>query len=257
MDFCCCSVAGRVSQIETDRGKLKTAAHQQPCPPRLSAFTLVELLAVVAIIAVLAILAASGAGTVRAAANKAKCLSNQRQIGLALINYANENGSEFPPTTHTTGPFGKGKSWIFELAPYLDDSDAVRVCPADPPERQKRIRAMGATSYVLNDLVFDSYDYNRLVKIPRPSKTLLISILSEKRAPSLTRDHIHGDEWNTWGAALNDIEPDRHRSGARAPDRMNGSSNYLFADGHAENITAREFKARFDAGINPAAIPID
>lgn len=120
--------------------------------------------------------------------------------------------------------------------------DEIRVCPADPPARQKRILDRNATSYVLNDLVFDTHPYNNLFRIPRPSKTMLVFILNEDRAPSLTRDHIHGGEWSTWQAALNDIEPDRHRPGKRSEDRLKGSANYLYADGHAKNISAGEFR---------------
>jgi prepilin-type processing-associated H-X9-DG protein len=36
---------------------------------------------------------------------------------------------------------------------------------------------------------------------------------------------------------------------------MRGSANYLFADGHGESRTARDFKALFDQGINPASVP--
>lgn len=212
---------------------------------------------VIAIIGVLAGLIGAVAGNARVAANRAKCLSNQRQIGLALFSYANEHDGEFPPTTHTTGSWRKERSWIFELAPFLDKVNEIRICPADPPARQKRIRDMNATSYLLNDLVFDNADFNHLNKIPRPSKTLLLAICSESRAPSITRDHIHGDEWTTYNAALNDIEADRHRSGGRAQNRLKGSANYLFADGHTENISAADFKLLFDKGINPAVVPTD
>ena len=81
---------------------------------------------------------------------------------------------------------------------------------------------------------------------------MLLFILSENRAPSVTRDHIHGSEWSSWTGALNDIEPDRHRSGARAKDRTQGSANYLYADGSARNIPAKVFKSLFDKGVNPA-----
>jgi hypothetical protein len=111
--------------------------------------------------------------------------------------------------------------------------------------------------YVTNDLVFESHEHNILAKIPRPSQTILLFILSENRAASQTRDHIiHGAEWVSWPAALHDIEPDRHRVGARSPDRFKGSANYLDADGHAENIPAATLKVMFDRGINPAAVPL-
>jgi len=87
-------------------------------------------------------------------------------------------------------------------------------------------------------------------------KTILLFILSESRVPSITRDHIHGGEWTSWLAILNDIEPDRHRVGARAANRLKGTSNYLFADGHVENIRAADFKVRVESGENPARVPV-
>lgn len=218
-------------------------------------FTLLELLLVVTILGILAALVSPLVSRARSSALQGQCLSNQRQIGLALQLYSSENEGEFPPTTHTTGSFRKERSWIFQLADYLDDVDAIRVCPADPPKRQQQILKMEATSYVLNDLVFDSFEYNRPTKIPFPARTILLSILSENRAPSITRDHIHGAEWTSWAAILNDIEPDRHRSGARSSDRLRGSANYLYADGHVATITAQELKKISDSGVNPAAVP--
>jgi prepilin-type N-terminal cleavage/methylation domain-containing protein/prepilin-type processing-associated H-X9-DG protein len=220
-------------------------------------FTLLELLVVIAILGLLVALAVPAVGEARVAANRGKCMANLRQIGLALQLYANDNGGEFPPTTHSTGSFRKEKSWVFELAPYLDDVDKVRVCPSDEPKRQKRILDGGFTSYVLNDQVFDDYQHSNFLRIPRPTKTILIFILSMSRNPSATWDHIHGAEWTSWDAATYDIEPDRHRSGARSKDRMKGSANYLYADGHVENISAKNFKSLFDQGINPAAVPTE
>ncbi len=222
---------------------------------RLRAFTLIELLMVVAVLGILVALSLPALGSARAGALQSACASNQRQIGAALQLYANDHDGEFPPTTHTTGSFRKDRSWIYELAPYVDDVDRIRICPADPPRRQTQIQRLNATSYVLNDLVFDSYDYNRLLKIPFPSRTLLLAILSESRAPSVTRDHIHGAEWTSWAAALNDIEPDRHRKGARAANRLQGAANYLFADGHVETIPAKDLQLRFARGENPAEVP--
>lgn len=188
-------------------------------------------------------------------AKQAACLSNQRQIGSAILLYANDNEGTLPQSTHTTGRRRVEESWIFTLAPYLENLDEIRICPADSPQRQQAIRNLKATSYVVNDLVFDDSRYFRQVAIPFPSRTLLMGILSENRALSTTGDHIHGAEWTSWKNALQDIEPDRHRQGARSSDRLDGSANYLFADGHVETITAKAFKKFFDEGINPAAVP--
>ena len=229
-------------------------------------FSLVELLVVCAIVAGLAAVALPLFSSSRATANQAKCAANLRQIGTALLLYAGEHNGLLPVTAHTTGdttlrlPNGERiktveASWVYRLAEYLGDVDAVRVCPADEPERQARIRQLKATSYLLNDLVFDADNGGRLQSLPFPAQTALAFI--SNRAVSRSGDHIHGAEWTSWAALNADIAPDRHRPGARSDDRLTGSSNYLYADGHVAAVAARELRRRLDAGENPAAIPME
>jgi prepilin-type processing-associated H-X9-DG protein len=218
---------------------------------------MVELLVVLAILGVFVAIALPVTSEMKVAGNKAKCLSNQRQIGIAFHLYANEHAGLLPPTMHSTASWRREQSWVFQLEPYLEDIDKIRVCPADEPERQRKILEEGFTSYVLNDLVFDNHQHNSLLKIPYPSKTMLLAILSADNGPSTTWDHIHGGEWTSWAAVANDIEPDRHRAGARAPERTKGSANFLYADGSVRNISASELKARVDQGFNPARVPTE
>jgi len=217
-------------------------------------FTLLEALVVITILVVLAALVLPLMSRAAMSANSVKCTSNLRQIGTAMLLYATDNAGVLPASTHSARV---AESWIYEIADYLDDVDQVRVCPADPAKRKKRIIEQKGTSYALNDLVFDDAIYYQIHRIPFRSRTLLAFILSEDRPPSRTNDHIHGDQWSAWKFALNDVEVDRHRNGARAQDRLKGSANYLFADGHVENIPASSFKDFFDRGINPAAVPTE
>jgi prepilin-type N-terminal cleavage/methylation domain-containing protein/prepilin-type processing-associated H-X9-DG protein len=60
------------------------------------AFTLVELLVVIGIIAVLISILLPSLAKARGAANRAVCLSNQRQLASALYLYAGENKGKFP-----------------------------------------------------------------------------------------------------------------------------------------------------------------
>lgn len=68
------------------------------------ALTLIELISVVAIIAVLVVLLFPALGQMRKSARAATCLSHMRQIGMAMILYAQENDSRLP------GPLWRGQS---------------------------------------------------------------------------------------------------------------------------------------------------
>ncbi|HWL53144.1 MAG TPA: prepilin-type N-terminal cleavage/methylation domain-containing protein [Chthoniobacteraceae bacterium] len=224
-----------------------------------SAFTLLELLVVCVTVAILAGVAIPAISGGFMAANRTKCASNMRQIGAAILLHAAEHNGALPVTSHSTGDSRfkiNGQwvntieySWIYVLADYLSNVDEVRVCPADEKERRKRIRELNATSYLLNDVVFDSQEYRRLLQIPSPSRTAIMFI--SNRPVSRTWDHAHCAQWTTWPALCEDMAPDRHRVGARAPDRLNGSANVLFADGHVQNLSAKEMKQKLDSGEKP------
>lgn len=227
-------------------------------------FTLIELLTVMAILGILAAILIPAIGHARMLAHRSTCASNMRQIGTALHLYAVDNHGYLPQTTHSLS-HEFDRTWIFALAPYVDNVDEIRICPADPYSEERL--ASDGTSYIMNDLVFDARDtsdplspgrylHNNIDRMRDPSRTLLAFIGSANRGFAVTNDHTHAGQWaNNWSRLLLDITPDRHRTGPEAADRTNGSANYLYADGRVETLAASAFKALIDSGINPAEPP--
>jgi len=90
------------------------------------AFTLIELLVVIAIIAGLLVPAVQ---KVRAAAARAQCSNNLKQLGLAMHNYLGANGffpqTQFDSTGGQTGLANWG--WIPKLLPYIEQESLAKL----------------------------------------------------------------------------------------------------------------------------------
>ena len=120
----------------------------------LRAFTLIELLVVIAIIAILAAVLFPVFQHVRENARRTACLSNEKQLGLAFIQYSSDNDENLPvgiplrdrnlPTIYVRT---QGAGWAGRIFPYVKSS-GVYHCPDDYDVPPKAVTFAG-TAYTL------------------------------------------------------------------------------------------------------------
>ncbi len=209
----------------------------------VTGFTLIELLVVIAIIAILAAILFPVFAKAREKARQASCASNEKQIGLAILQYVQDYDEKFPLAGYAGGvnngrpdtPWGnwpdKNTGWNETTQPYIKSTQVFK-CPSatagtnfgDDSDRT------GAMNYCMNSEMTDGYGGQNPVTLAQLSFPAVSIMLAEDRgAASEAAVWSNRAEWGWTGShrdRLNDGTLLRHTEGA----------NYLFGEGHVKWI---------------------
>lgn len=151
----------------------KQASHSRNRQQR-SGFTLIELLVVVAIIVVLISVLLPSLNNARQQAKAVGCMSNQRQIGLAIQMYTYENNGTIPIVKKSVDPSldatqklaakneWQTNPWMVRLYPYMNITAPALSAPA---EAHRRAWFLGAFRCPAKD----DFDINAVSDIQRQS----------------------------------------------------------------------------------------
>lgn len=223
----------------------------QPRPDR-SAFTLIELLVVISIIALLIAILLPALKSAREAARTTQCGSNERQLGLATLNYATD-ADDWLPYGVRIGAGGNGSgneannhNWLSLLVEgdYLPQGSGlysptlpwlnriaieVAVCPSRPrPTNSARAMHYGPSLFLFgNRPSAGGYRMTRLVELPQPTRTVMHA---EKRGTTPNFEPV----WWSPSSGFNGTSPKGwsvpHGGAAR------GILNVSLLDGHVESV---------------------
>ena len=111
-----------------------------------SAFTLIELLVVIAIIAILAAILFPVFAQAREKARQTSCLSNTKQLGLAVYQYYQDYDETTPNGTYKFGNVG---GWAGQIYPYTKNANVFR-CASDTVDPQDPTTGKNPSSYAYN-----------------------------------------------------------------------------------------------------------
>ena len=222
-------------------------------------FTLIELLVVIAIIAVLAAILFPVFAQAREKARQATCLSNFRQLGMAMTIYLHDWDETLPRMRFkilkgsVCDPNSQIITWKSALHPYVK-SYAFWKCPSNPNKDipSEDVDKNIPISYAVNWHIFHGHDDSdktpprTLASFAEPASTMW---LLEHTAPC-----PDSSDWPGRGTTANGTGDLCGKDGGGAGmwmfrfQRHGPVHNWCFVDGHAK---ALRYAALWEAGLTP------
>jgi prepilin-type N-terminal cleavage/methylation domain-containing protein/prepilin-type processing-associated H-X9-DG protein len=232
----------------------------------IKGFTLIELLVVIAIISILAAILFPVFAAVREKARMTACLSNEKQIGLALMQYLQDYDETYPTGFYDAGASRWGRGWAGQMYPYVK-STGVLTCPDD----SFHTSSLPTVSYAMNiwfamanTTVLGATSPNPVIlaKMTSPSKTVAFFEISDNETFSgsnFTQETISGSgDGKAGGSATFDAYNQMYATGFMRNDpgpfpnvkamvsltgRHQNGSNFVMSDGHARFLLPTEVSA--------------
>jgi len=221
-------------------------------------FTLIELLVVIAIIAILAAILFPVFAKAREKARQITCASNEKQVGLAFLQYVEDYDEVWPVGLAGTGANKiEGVGWAGQIYAYVKSTGVLK-CPDDSTQPVTGTPVLYPVSYAYNSDAAAESDAG----FSAPSSTVVLAEVTGDTADvtdpaegAQTYDSSagNGDSLTNLatGAAQTTLSvtyvtgPIEGAFGTTAPDTVSapysvatglhtGGSNYLLADGHVK-----------------------
>jgi prepilin-type N-terminal cleavage/methylation domain-containing protein/prepilin-type processing-associated H-X9-DG protein len=183
-------------------------------------FTLIELLVVIAIIAILAAILFPVFAKAREKARQSSCLSNVKQIGLGLIQYAQDFDEMFPrPWNNIPGviPGSNYVTWVDMIMPYCKNLQMFQ-CPSRQFTQAQMAYTTTPFAYYYNMNATDAGCSGMALGLAQNPSNMIMAL----------------DGWGTMDANWTAAALSAHYRTNTVVRRHNDGFNIVFVDGHGK-----------------------